>query len=110
MKFQLSSTPHHSPLLSLLSVIDKIYSGIITRWNDSLITELNPDISLPGTEILPAYRDGAVEPNLIFTRFMSRYSNETEQAWIASNDFGVGCPYSASRQRCVCLRVYWELY
>ena len=37
-------------------VLAKIFSGVITTWNDPILTALNPGVSLPDNRITPIYR------------------------------------------------------
>ena len=38
------------------STIAKIYSGVVTKWNDAAIVALNPDATLPDLAITPVHR------------------------------------------------------
>jgi phosphate transport system substrate-binding protein len=53
-------------------VLDDIFSGRITTWNDSEITELNPQLAgdLPGTTILPVYREDASGENYLLSDYL----------------------------------------
>jgi phosphate transport system substrate-binding protein len=37
-------------------VLAKIFSGVITNWNDPILAALNPGVALPDTKITPIYR------------------------------------------------------
>jgi phosphate transport system substrate-binding protein len=37
-------------------VVAKIFSGVITNWNDPILTALNPGVALPDIRITPIYR------------------------------------------------------
>jgi phosphate transport system substrate-binding protein len=37
-------------------VLAKIFSGVVTTWNDPILAALNPGASLPGMKITPIYR------------------------------------------------------
>jgi phosphate transport system substrate-binding protein len=37
-------------------VLAKIFSGVLTSWNDPILTALNPGVALPETRITPIYR------------------------------------------------------
>ncbi len=57
-------------------VLAKIFLGEITRWNDSKITALNPDASLPRLPIQVVHRsDGSGTTNL-WTSYLSKVSDE----------------------------------
>jgi phosphate transport system substrate-binding protein len=56
------------------SVIADIYLGTITNWNDSAITSLNPDLTLPNHAIAVVHRsDGSGTTNW-FTKYLSLVS------------------------------------
>lgn len=55
-------------------VIARIYEGRIVTWNDPLIAELNPDISLPATAIVPVRRSDASGDTFHFTAFLTASS------------------------------------
>jgi phosphate transport system substrate-binding protein len=48
----------------------KIFSGRITKWNDSAITKLNPDAKLPSTNITPVYRSDSSGTTTNFTDYL----------------------------------------
>jgi phosphate transport system substrate-binding protein len=37
-------------------VLAKIFSGVVTNWNDPILAALNPGVALPDTKITPIYR------------------------------------------------------
>jgi phosphate transport system substrate-binding protein len=53
-------------------VIDDIFSGRITAWNDQEITQLNPQLAgdLPSTTILPVYREDASGENYLLSDYL----------------------------------------
>jgi phosphate transport system substrate-binding protein len=53
-------------------VIDDIFSGRITTWNNQLITQLNPGLAgdLPSTTILPVYREDASGENYLLSDYL----------------------------------------
>ncbi|MBI3480066.1 MAG: phosphate ABC transporter substrate-binding protein PstS [Nitrosomonadales bacterium] len=53
-----------------------IYLGKITRWNDSAIAALNPDIKLPNEDIAVIYRTDSSGTSFIFTHYLSKVSPE----------------------------------
>lgn len=57
-------------------IIANIYLGKITKWNDSAITELNPDANLPDMKISPVYRSDESGTTAQFTEFLSAVSAE----------------------------------
>jgi phosphate transport system substrate-binding protein len=48
----------------------KIFSGKITKWNDSAISKLNPDATLPSTTITPVYRSDSSGTTTNFTDYL----------------------------------------
>jgi phosphate transport system substrate-binding protein len=51
-----------------------IYMGEIKKWNDSRIAALNPGVSLPGKDILVAYRSDGSGTTSIFTSYLAKVS------------------------------------
>ncbi|HEX6964958.1 MAG TPA: phosphate ABC transporter substrate-binding protein PstS [Gemmatimonadaceae bacterium] len=62
------------PLHLTGDVIAAIFSGEITKWNDSRITSLNPDVSLPAKDILVVHRSDGSGTTYIFSDFLSAVS------------------------------------
>lgn len=54
--------------------VGKIYSGDITRWNDAAIAALNPDVTLPDSEIAIVYRSDSSGTTFVFTDWLSKTS------------------------------------
>lgn len=68
------------------STLAKIFSGKITKWNDSAITKLNPDATLPSTTITPVYRSDGSGTTTNFTDYLhqaapSDWPNESGDAF-----------------------------
>ncbi|MGQ9718835.1 MAG: phosphate ABC transporter substrate-binding protein PstS [Nitrososphaerales archaeon] len=61
-----------------------IYLGNITKWNDSKIAALNPELSLPDQGIFVAHRSDGSGTTYIFTDYLSAVSDE----W--ANEVGKG--------------------
>ena len=57
--------------------IADIYLGKITKWNDSAIAALNPDVKLPDTDIVVVHRSDGSGTSYIFTDYLSSVS----KAW-----------------------------
>ncbi|KGM32550.1 phosphate ABC transporter substrate-binding protein [Inquilinus limosus MP06] len=51
--------------------IAEIYLGEITKWDDAKIKKLNPELSLPSTDIAPAYRADGSGTTFLFTNYLS---------------------------------------
>ena len=68
------------------STLAKIFSGTITKWNDSAIAKLNPDAKLPSTNITPVYRSDSSGTTTNFTDYLhqaapSDWTNEPGDAF-----------------------------
>ena len=57
-------------------VYSNIFLGKITRWNDSKIKALNPDIKLPDLPILLVHRSDGSGTTAVFTKHLSAISSE----------------------------------
>ncbi|MBB6118501.1 phosphate ABC transporter substrate-binding protein PstS [Nocardiopsis algeriensis] len=64
--------------------IAKIYDGQITSFDDPAIAELNPDMDLPGDEIVPVHRADSSGTTAVFSHYLS-----TEVDWWADK-YGEG--------------------
>jgi phosphate transport system substrate-binding protein len=56
--------------------IADIFLGKITKWNDPAIAKLNPDASLPDTDITVVHRSDDSGTTKLFTTFLADYSSE----------------------------------
>ena len=59
--------------------ISDIFLGKITRWNDSRIIELNPELSLPDKEIVVAHRSDGSGTTFVFTEYLVAVSPEWDE-------------------------------
>jgi phosphate transport system substrate-binding protein len=67
------NVPGISTPLSLTSkAIADIFSGKITKWNDTRITSLNPALKLPASDILVVHRSDGSGTTYIFTDYLSK--------------------------------------
>lgn len=57
-------------------VLAEIFLGIITRWNDPAIAELNPDANLPDRNITVVHRSDGSGTTNVWTSFLSRVSDQ----------------------------------
>lgn len=64
--------------------VSDIFLGRITKWNDKLIQELNPDLKLPNSSIKLVYRSDRSGTTYNFTKWLSKISAEWKR------DKGVG--------------------
>ena len=60
-----------SPIDLTAATIAEIFSGRITKWNDTRITSLNPGAQLPATDILVVHRSDGSGTTDIFTDYLS---------------------------------------
>jgi phosphate transport system substrate-binding protein len=57
-------------------VIASIFMGNITKWNDKMITELNPDASMPDQKISVIHRSDGSGTTFAFTDYLSTVSSD----------------------------------
>lgn len=57
-------------------VLADIYLGNITDWDDAAIADLNPDVELPGGDIIPVHRSDGSGTTYIFVRYLADISAE----------------------------------
>ncbi len=57
-------------------LLTEIFMGNVTRWNDSMIAELNPDVDLPSTPITVVHRSDGSGTTNVWTSFLSRVSDK----------------------------------
>lgn len=72
--------PGVSQLNMTPDLVTKIYTGIVTNWNDPLIASINPGTNLPDQAITPVYRSEGSGTTAVFTGFMS----EVDDTWLTS--------------------------
>ncbi|MFL5611558.1 MAG: phosphate ABC transporter substrate-binding protein PstS, partial [Gemmatimonadaceae bacterium] len=61
----------NAPLNLTAEAIAYVFSGKITKWNDSRITSLNPGVTLPASDILVVHRSDGSGTTYIFTDYLS---------------------------------------
>jgi phosphate transport system substrate-binding protein len=66
------------------TVLADIYTGTITRWNDSRIKTLNPSLPLPDLTIVPLHRSDRSGDTFLFTSYLSTQ----DPAWDQSIGYG----------------------
>jgi phosphate transport system substrate-binding protein len=64
------------------TVLAGIYTGKITKWNDSAIAALNPGVSLPALTIVPLHRADSSGDTFLFTSYLNA---QDASAWSSSN-------------------------
>jgi phosphate transport system permease protein/phosphate transport system substrate-binding protein len=57
-------------------VLADIFLGTITKWNDPQIVELNPDLTLPDTDIVTVHRSDGSGTTFVWTDYLSAISPE----------------------------------
>jgi phosphate ABC transporter phosphate-binding protein/phosphate ABC transporter permease protein PstC len=57
-------------------VVADIFLGKITRWDDTRIQELNPDLRLPAREIVVVHRSDGSGTTFVWTDYLSKVSPE----------------------------------
>ena len=70
------------PLDLNAKVVAEIYSGKITKWNNSAIAALNKGVTLPSTTIVPLHRADSSGTTFIFTSYLNA---QDPSGWTASN-------------------------
>ena len=64
-------------------VLVDIYMGVITKWNDSAIADLNPGMTLPDLAITVSHRSDGSGTTNIFTNYLTKVSSK----WASSVGF-----------------------
>ncbi len=72
-------------------VLAGIYSGKITRWNDSQIAKINPGVKLPNHNIIPIHRTDGSGDTFIFTQYLAFSTPE----WANSLSYGTTVSWPA---------------
>jgi phosphate transport system substrate-binding protein len=60
-------------------VLADIFLGKITKWNDPAIKKLNPDVNLPGSDIVVVHRSDGSGTTYIWVDYLSKVSPEWKQ-------------------------------
>src|SRR6266487_1724582 len=68
--------PLTTPIKFPYTAIADIYLGKITKWNDPVLTEANPDVKLPDKDIIVVHRSDGSGTTFIFTDYLSKVSQE----------------------------------
>jgi len=58
------------------TAIADIYLGKITKWNDPVLTDANPDLKLPAKDILVVHRSDGSGTTFIFSDYLSSVSSD----------------------------------
>ena len=68
--------PLATPIKFPYTAVADIFLGKITKWNDPILTEANPDVQLPDQDIIVVHRSDGSGTSFIFTDFLSHVSQE----------------------------------
>jgi len=60
-------------------LMEGVFMGKITKWNDAKIAAVNPDIKLPDLEITVVYRSDGSGTTFIFSDYMSKVSADWKE-------------------------------
>ena len=70
--YNVPGAPQHLKLTG--EVLADIYLGKLTRWDDPMITKLNPGVKIPALQITPIYRSDSSGTTYNFTDYLSQLS------------------------------------
>jgi len=62
-------------------VIEGMFAGKITQWNDPQIAALNPGVQLPSTRVVPVWRDDSSGDTYAFSSYLSAVSPQFKQKY-----------------------------
>lgn len=68
--------PLATPIKFPAGAVADIYLGKITKWNDPILVDANPDITLPDQDIIVVHRSDGSGTTYIFTDYLSKVSQE----------------------------------
>ncbi len=63
-------------------VINDMFDGTITKWNDSAIAALNPGVKLPSTSVVPIHRADGSGDTFMFTSYLAF---QDPNSWVPSH-------------------------
>jgi phosphate transport system substrate-binding protein len=69
-----------TPIMFTRDVLPLIYMGEISMWNDSRIANANPDLVLPGQEIVIVGRSDGSGTTSVFTQALCLFSSAFNQS------------------------------
>ncbi len=87
INYNLPGGPRHLKLNG--QVLQGIYEGKITRWDDKAIAALNPGAHLPATKIVPLHRSDASGDTFLFTQYLSK---SNPRGWGATYHYNTSYP------------------
>jgi phosphate transport system substrate-binding protein len=68
-----------APIKFPYTAVADIFLGKITKWNDPVLTDANPDIKLPAKDIIVVHRSDGSGTTYIFTDYLSKVSPEWKE-------------------------------
>jgi phosphate transport system substrate-binding protein len=74
-------------------VLSEIYRGVVTKWNASQITSLNPGVTLPNIPIVTLHRSDSSGDTFLFTTYLSKTD---EPNWGAKIGYNTTVPWPAA--------------
>ncbi len=69
-----SGHPIAAPIKFPRTALADIYLGKITKWNDPVLQQANPDVKLPAQDIIVVHRSDGSGTTFIFTDYLSKVS------------------------------------
>ncbi|MGQ0626312.1 MAG: phosphate ABC transporter substrate-binding protein PstS [Sporichthyaceae bacterium] len=76
--------------------VTKIFTGVITRWDDPVLRAENPGLALPARPIVPVVRSDGSGTSAQFTLWMSKQYPELWNAYCAKNGRTTPCGQTSS--------------
>ncbi|MCX7929327.1 MAG: phosphate ABC transporter substrate-binding protein PstS [Chlorobi bacterium] len=73
--------PLSKPLQLTPAVLTDIFLGVIKRWDDRRIAEINPGVALPAKPIIVVHRSDGSGTTAIFTDYLCKISNYWKQRY-----------------------------
>ncbi|MCS7000849.1 MAG: phosphate ABC transporter substrate-binding protein PstS [Bacteroidota bacterium] len=73
--------PLEKPLRLTPAVLADIFLGVIKRWNDQRIADINPGVKLPAKPIVVVHRSDGSGTTAIFTDYLCKISNYWKQKY-----------------------------
>lgn len=70
-------------------VLARIYLGTIKKWNDPAVQALNPDLSLPATNVVPVFRSESSGTSFVLTTYLSKVNATFKSDVGPTNNFTV---------------------
>jgi phosphate transport system substrate-binding protein len=77
--YNLKQLKDQPPLKFTGDVLAKIFLGRISTWNHPDLQELNKDVKLPDTKIIPVHREDSSGTTFIFADYLSKSSKTWQQ-------------------------------